>query len=106
MDGNEPAGSGAELTTLEMAAQAAREILEDEDLMDILNHREIEALRLAAGEDRMKQNLPEWFENGRQGLSSEAIALTALTGTATLAVHHPMDPSDLRRCILLLDRAP
>ena len=48
-----------------------------------------------------------WLALGERGISSEAIALT------TLGVHPighraswPLDPGDLRRCLLLLEEVP
>ena len=48
-----------------------------------------------------------WLALGERGISSEAIALT------TLGVHPighnawwPLDPADLRRCLLLLEEVP
>lgn len=46
-----------------------------------------------------------WFATGERGLSSEAIALASLLGEARRS-EHPHDPADLRRCLLLLKRAP
>ena len=54
----------------------------------------------------MKHRLSRWFDGDHRGRSSDAIALTALTGIATMAQHHPHDPDDLSRCLLLLEGAP
>ena len=50
-----------------------------------------------------------WIRNGERGLSSEAIVdhlarhpLASARGLGS----HPVDPSDLRRCVLLLDAVP
>ena len=54
------------------------------------------------------ERLLRWYTNGETGLSSKAIAGTAsgyfLTDSAGFNVPH--DPSDLRRCVLLLRAAP
>ena len=48
-----------------------------------------------------------WLAVGERGLSSEAIALTALGVRPTgLRATWPHDPADLRRCLLLLEEAP
>ena len=48
-----------------------------------------------------------WLAVGERGLSSEAIALTALGERPTgFRASWPLDPSDLRRCLLLLEGAP
>ena len=48
-----------------------------------------------------------WLATGERGISSNAIALTTLglhpTGHDAL---WPLDPADLRRCLLLLERVP
>ena len=55
----------------------------------------------------MNLNIAEWFVEGERGLSSEAIALTALSGRPSgFRDAWPYDPSDLRRCLLLLEQAP
>ena len=48
----------------------------------------------------------DWTYTGRTGRSSEAIAYTAVKGTAQRALNHPRDPDDLRRCLLLLQEVP
>ena len=50
------------------------------------------------------ENIIAWFDSGERGLSSEAIAFAALGRRSRL--HHPLDPDDLRRCLLLLRMAP
>ena len=53
-----------------------------------------------------QQRLLDWMATGERGLSSEAIAFAAM-GAASLQTHnYPHDPSDFRRCLLLLDRVP
>ena len=55
----------------------------------------------------MNLNIAKWFVEGERGLSSEAIALTALSGRPRgFRDAWPYDPSDLRRCLLLLEQAP
>ena len=52
-------------------------------------------------------SISNWFAVGERGLSSEAIALTALGGHPTgLRAAWPLDPADLRRCLLLLEQCP
>ena len=48
-----------------------------------------------------------WLALGERGISSEAIALTAL-GVHPIGhdASWPHDPGDLRRCLLLLEEAP
>ena len=50
-------------------------------------------------------SLTMWLASGERGLSSEAIALTAL-GERPSRTPWPLDPEDLRRCLLLLEEAP
>ena len=48
-----------------------------------------------------------WMASGERGLSSEAIAITTLGAYATgRTAAWPLDPSDLRRCFLLLEAVP
>ena len=48
-----------------------------------------------------------WMASGERGLSSEAIAITTLGAYPTgQTAAWPLDPSDLRRCLLLLDKVP
>ena len=48
-----------------------------------------------------------WMASGERGLSSEAIAITTLGAYPTgQTAAWPLDPSDLRRCLLLLDEVP
>jgi hypothetical protein len=54
--------------------------------------------------------LLDWYATGERGLSSECIArvMTGRPGGDRFSVRgsHPVDPADLRRCLLLLDRLP
>ena len=43
-----------------------------------------------------------WFGNGEVGMSSTALALGLLC-MEPKRPSHPLDPADLRRCVLLLD---
>ena len=55
----------------------------------------------------MTLNIATWLIEGERGLSSEAIARTALSGRPSgFREAWPYDPSDLRRCLLLLEQAP
>ena len=55
----------------------------------------------------MTLNIATWLIEGERGLSSEAIARTALSGRPSgFTESWPYDPSDLRRCLLLLEQAP
>ena len=48
-----------------------------------------------------------WMASRERGLSSEAIAITTLGAYATgRTAAWPLDPSDLRRCLLLLEAVP
>ncbi|WP_321967129.1 hypothetical protein [Burkholderia cepacia] len=50
----------------------------------------------------------QWLANGERGISSETM-FTKLTGVKCLKrgeMSHPLDPSDFRRCRLLLDACP
>ena len=48
-----------------------------------------------------------WMSTGERGLSSEAIAITTLGAYPTgQTAASPVDPSDLRRCLLLLEAVP
>ncbi len=51
--------------------------------------------------------LTEWFVNGETGLSSNTLALwLSEQKRPDTGVHFPCDPSDFRRCLLLLDAVP
>ena len=52
-------------------------------------------------------SMTTWLAEGERGLSSEAIALTAL-GVHPIGhdASWPRDPDDLRRCLLLLEAVP
>jgi hypothetical protein len=70
-------------------------------------------MSLSEDEDRSRRNeggtieqrANDWLLNGETGLSSETICRFML-GKHNADPSHPYDPSDLRRCILLLDRIP
>jgi len=57
-------------------------------------------------------NIPEsvlnWMACGERGVSSETIVqhLYGLPLTGRWSLSHPLDPSDLRRCLLLLQASP
>lgn len=52
----------------------------------------------------IQEKVLRWIANGRVGLSSKAMALTAC-GIAC-DKDYPLDPSDLNRCLLMLDQVP
>ena len=55
----------------------------------------------------MITSMTMWLAVGERGLSSEAIALTALGLEPTgYRASWPHDPADLRRCLLLLEAVP
>ena len=55
----------------------------------------------------MTSSIATWLAVGERGLSSEAMALTALGERPTgFRASWPLDPADLRRCLLLLEEAP
>lgn len=55
----------------------------------------------------MTTSITMWLAVGERGLSSEAIALTTLGLRPTgLRASWPLDPDDLRRCLLLLEAVP
>ena len=57
--------------------------------------------------DETVTNIARWMTAGERGISSKAIALTALGGYPTgFDALPPWDPSDLRRCLLLLEEVP
>ena len=48
-----------------------------------------------------------WLALGERGMSSEAIAITTLGAYVTgWRAAWPLDPSDLRRCLLLIEQVP
>ena len=49
-----------------------------------------------------------WYATGERGASSEAIARTSLCGSVQDGdgSSFPMDPSSLRRCLLLIEKVP
>lgn len=49
--------------------------------------------------------LLRWYATGERGASSEAIA-RRLLGIRGQRPSHPLDPGDMRRCMLLLRRLP
>ena len=53
-------------------------------------------------------NINEWLANGEQGISSKAIVshLTGINFVGRWGKQPPYDPSDLRRCMLLLEQCP
>ena len=55
----------------------------------------------------MITSITMWLAVGERGLSSEAIALTTL-GLRPIGrdARWPLDPADLRRCLLLLEQVP
>ena len=55
----------------------------------------------------MITSITMWLAVGERGLSSEAIALTTLGLQPTgWRASWPLDPADLRRCLLLLEAVP
>ena len=50
--------------------------------------------------------LIEWFVNGETGNSSQTLALWLSECKRANRVSFPYDPSDFRRCLLLLDSVP
>ena len=54
----------------------------------------------------LSHDLLTWFANGSKGASSEAMAFAAAEVKMTGLENHPFDPSDLNRCLLLLDQVP
>ena len=55
----------------------------------------------------MMTSMTMWLATGERGLSSEAIALTTLgLGPTGWRASWPLDPADLRRCLLLLEQVP
>lgn len=64
---------------------------------------------MSTGGMHISEDLLNWLAKGERGLSSESI-VQHLTGFPALGAHWgmstPMDASDLRRCILLLEQVP
>lgn len=54
------------------------------------------------------QSVLDWLAKGERGTSSETIVafLWKLPITGRWGMTHPLDPSDLRRCLLLLQASP
>ena len=50
--------------------------------------------------------LIEWFVNGETGMSSQTLALWLSEGKRADRLAFPYDPSDFKRCLLLLDAVP
>lgn len=48
----------------------------------------------------------KWLANGKTGISSKAMAFTALGVKYKDARYYPYDPADFNRCLLLLEVAP
>lgn len=58
----------------------------------------------------IRQKMSWWIKNGEHGISSKTL-LSVLGGCSEWAFpkhnwHHPCDPSDFRRCSMLLDTIP
>lgn len=84
----------ASYSLAKVAALAARQRIADTRLANNIAARE-----------RSDKALKRWLATGERGLSSDAIAFaTMLQEPATL--HYPLDPDDLRRCILLIEAVP
>lgn len=54
----------------------------------------------------MDRNVVEWLASGDTGISSETIAFWLSDKVRHKWAHPPADPSDLGRCLRLLDRCP
>jgi hypothetical protein len=57
-------------------------------------------------ETDIKNNLLAWFINGEVGRSSKVMAAVALDIPGQCGRCWPVDPDDLNRCLLLLERVP
>jgi len=57
-------------------------------------------------ETDIKNNVLAWFINGEVGQSSKVMAAVALDIPAQCGRCWPVDPNDLNRCLLLLERVP
>jgi hypothetical protein len=53
-----------------------------------------------------KSKLISWLANGETGISSKAIVNFLVDGKKPSESEYPHDPSDLRRCVLLLESVP
>jgi len=53
---------------------------------------------------KMRDKVLDYFGDGRGGLSSKAMALAAIE--LKHGNHHPSDPADFNRCLMLLDAVP
>jgi len=78
------------------------------DLLDGPQQKVIQALqpsdvRLLGGLE-MKNKILRWIGTGRVGASSKAMAMAAIDVFAD--AHHPHDPDDFNRCLLLLSAVP
>jgi len=73
---------------------------------------EAEEKRLTASMPHLSEAARRWFARGEHGLSSETMffVLTGEKGPLIESdrdpVHHPHDPSDFRRCRLLMEQVP
>lgn len=56
--------------------------------------------------NQMQKQIIKWLANGETGLSSKTMAFVIGFGVVPKRVSYPHDPSDLRRCMQLLDIAP
>jgi hypothetical protein len=56
----------------------------------------------------MKDKILNWFATGQVGLSSKSMACAAagLPQDPQWGAHHPSDPDDFNRCLLLIDQVP
>jgi hypothetical protein len=49
--------------------------------------------------------IADWMVNGETGCSSKCMAAVAM-GVAPKEIHHPLDPADFNRCLLLVEQVP
>ncbi len=72
---------------------------------DPMNPKEERVTEYKLSDDARERAL-DWMMNGQVGKSSLEIVRTALTGETGQHPRYPLDPADLRLCLLLLERVP
>lgn len=76
-----------------------------ESLMDLPPCYEVQMEVYNANASGMSKQAQEWLLRGERGMSSDTM-FAVLSGSEIKDKSYPHDPSDLRRCRLLLDQVP
>jgi hypothetical protein len=93
---------------VKLADEAADALLRERDEAVALAKRATDDAEFSTAED-VRRRAFLWLTNGEKGLSSETMCLYLLSGEVTRRFPGPMspsDPSDLGRCLGLLDFVP